>query len=177
MQWREFVFRGKLVGMSQDELQDVFKIREATSATGAFQVFIMPQDIIDNTRRAFNTDETSPTGYPAGEEPTGRYIAPAGRPGCIILYTGDCGQEEIWVNGPSFVRFDMTLKKRFPFGRKASFDLQVDFLNAFNNINFTQVFNPGSGSGIFQITQAYTDINGTFDPGGRLGQVVWRLNF
>jgi hypothetical protein len=177
VQWREFVFRGTLVGMSQDELQDVFKIRYATSAAGAFQVFIMPQDIIDNTRRAFNTDETSLTGYPVGEEPTGRYIAPAGRPGCIILYTGDCGQEEIWVRGPSFVRFDMTLKKRFPFGRKASFDLQVDFLNAFDNINFNQVFNPGGGAGIFQITSAYTDINGTFDPGGRLGQVVWRLNW
>ena len=23
----------------------------------------------------------------------------------------------------------------------------------------------------------YTDINPTFDPGGRLGQIVWRLNW
>jgi hypothetical protein len=164
--------------MTEAELQDVFKIRETHSATTvALQIFILPQDIIDNTRRAFNTDETQLSGYPAGEAPTGRYIAPAGRPGCIILYTGDCGQEEIWVRGPSFVRFDLTLKKRFPFGRKASFDLQVDFLNAFDNINFTQVFNPGSGAGIFQVTSAYTDINGTNDPGGRLGQIVWRVNF
>ena len=177
VQWREFVFRGKLVGMSQSELQDVFKVRFTNTSTGDLAIFMLPQDIIDNTRRAFNTDETSTTGYPAGELPTGRYIAPAGVPGCIILYSGDCGQEEIWVRAPSFVRFDITLKKRFPFGRKGSFDLQVDFLNAFDNINFNHVFNPGSGSGIFQVTSAYTDINGTFDPGGRLGQIVWRINF
>ena len=177
VQWRAFVFRGKMFGMSQAELQDNFKIRFAESATGTTQVFIMPQDIIDNTRRAFNTDEKSVTGYGPDGPPTGRYLAPASSPGCIVLYSGDCGQEEIWVRGPSFVRFDVTFKKRIPFGRKASFDIQFDLLNAFDNVNFTQVFNPGGGNDIFQVTQGYTDINGTFDPGGRLGQVVWRLNF
>jgi len=37
--------------------------------------------------------------------------------------------------------------------------------------------NPGEGSTIFQVTSAYTDINTTFDPGGRIGQVVWRINW
>jgi hypothetical protein len=177
IQWRLFNFRGKVVGMSVDELQDNFKIRYANSPTGLLQVFLMPQDIIDETRKAYNTDETSPTGYSGDGPPSGRYQAPAGGPGCIILYTYDCGQQDTWILGPSFVRFDLTFKKRFPFGRRASFDIQVDMLNAFDNINFTQSFNPGSGGGIFQVTSAYTDVNGTFDPGGRLGQIVWRLNF
>ena len=35
----------------------------------------------------------------------------------------------------------------------------------------------GGAADIFQVTAGFTDINGTFDPGGRLGQIVWRLNF
>jgi hypothetical protein len=178
VQWRSFVFRGKIVGMSLSELEDNFKIRYANHpTTGLLQVFMMPQAIIDETRKAYNTDEKSVTGYSGDGPPSGKYLAPAGGPGCIILYTFDCGQQEHRFLGPSFVRFDITLKKRIPFGRKASFDIQVDFLNAFDNINFNQTFNPGGGSGIFQVTSAYTDVNGTFDPGGRLGQIVWRLNF
>ena len=177
VQWRSFVFRGHMVGMTQDELQDAFKIRFTKTDTGVQQIFIMAQDIIDNTRKAFSTDERSLTRYSGDGPPTGRYLAPTGSPGCIDLFTGDCGEEEIWLRGPSFVRFDITLKKRIPFGRKASFDIQVDFLNAFNNINFNQVFDPGDDDDIFQITSAYTDTNGTFDPGGRLGQIVWRINF
>ena len=177
IQWRLFNFRGKVVGMSVKELQDNFKIRYADGPDGVLQVFLMPQDIINETRKAYSTDERSVTGYGGDGPPSGRYLAPAGAPGCIILYTYDCGQTDTWLLGPSFVRFDITLKKRIPFGRKASFDIQVDFLNAFNNINFNQAFNPGSGGDIFQVTSAYTDVNGTFDPGGRLGQIVWRLSF
>lgn len=46
-----------LVGMTPKELQKAFKIRIYENAvTGATTVFSMPQDIIDSTRRAFNTD-------------------------------------------------------------------------------------------------------------------------
>jgi hypothetical protein len=176
-QWRNFIFRGKMVGMSIDELQNAFQIRFAEGPTGTTQVFLLPQDIIDNTRRAFNTDETSVSGFGGEGPPTGRYLAPTSGPGCVALFTGDCGQEEFFIRGPAFVRFDLTFKKRIPFGRKASFDIQFDVLNAFDNINFNQAFNPSGDAGIFQVTQAYTDINGTFDPGGRLGQLVWRINF
>jgi hypothetical protein len=27
------------------------------------------------------------------------------------------------------------------------------------------------------VTSAYTDINTTFDPGGRIGQIHWRINW
>src|SRR5688572_15732373 len=66
---------------------------------------------------------------------------------------------------------------RSGFGRTASFELDFEVLNVFDNVNFDPAYNPGSGNTIFQVTSGYTDINTTFDPGGRLGQIVWRINW
>jgi hypothetical protein len=179
MQVRDFRVEGmRLVGMTPEELKDVFKIRIERDAAGTVTVFNLPQDIIDNTRRAFNTDPTSPTHYGGDGAPTGRYIAPASTPDCVQVFPGDCGEpHNLYVRSPLFTRFDFSFKKRFPFGRGASFDLQLDLLNVFDNINFNSQFNPGGGATIFQVTSGYTDINTTFDPGGRLGQIIWRLNW
>jgi hypothetical protein len=156
----------------------VFKIRiERDPDTGDTLVFSMPQDIIDNTRRAFNTSPTSPDGYGSEGPPTGRYLAPASTPGCIYLYFGDCGTEQIRVTGPVFSRFDIRLKKLFPFGQRGSVEVNFEMLNVFDTINFEHEFNPGGGSGVFRVTDAYTDINTTQDPGGRIGQIVWRINW
>ena len=46
-------------------------------------------------------------------------------------------------------------------------------LNVFDNINFNPVANPGTGATIFQVTSAYTDASNTYDPGGRLGQLMF----
>jgi len=56
-------------------------------------------------------------------------------------------------------------------------EVMLEVFNAFNNVNFNHQLNPGAGSGIFQVTSAYTDINTTFDPGGRIGQIHWRINW
>ncbi len=169
----------RAVGMSEQDVKDAFKIRIFRDpSSGTVTVFNFPDDIITNTRRAFNTDPTSPTGYPAGEEPVGRYLAPASVPGCVFLFNRDCGtSEQIWVRAPWFSRWDMRLKKRFPFGRTANFELDFEVLNVFDNVNFNPAYNPGSGNTIFQVTSGYTDINTTFDPGGRLGQIVVRFNW
>ena len=179
MQVRDFRVEGmRLVGMSEQDLKDAFAIRVERSAAGTVTVFNLPQDIIDNTRRAFNTDPTSPTHYSADGPPSGRYIAPASFPGCVQVFPGDCGEpHNLYVRSPIFTRFDFSLKKRFPFGRGASFDLQLDLLNAFDNVNFNSQFNPGGDATAFQVTSGYTDINTTFDPGGRIGQIVWRVNW
>ena len=55
-------------------------------------------------------------------------------------------------------------------------------LNVFDTINFNHsVDNYPTPSqrlnDTFRVTSAYTDINTTFDPGGRVGQLVWRLNW
>ena len=171
---------GRLVGMTEQELKDAFQVRTIRDASGAIVVWGLPQDIVDNTRKAWNVDPTSPTGFSADGVPTGRYLAPASRPGCVVVYQGDCDTpHDIYVRGPLFTRFDFSFKKRFPFGRGASFDLQLDLLNAFDNVNFIPTFDvtPANNGTAFQITSGYTDINTTFDPGGRIGQIVWRLNW
>jgi hypothetical protein len=160
--------------MSLDELRDNFKIRidEATKI-----VYTLPQDIIDNTIKAFSTSPTSSTGYGALGPPTGRYLAPANGPDCIQIHRGDCAPADVFVNGPIFTRFDLNVKKRFPIGARRSFELGVDILNLFDAINFNAVAQAGSGATINQVNQAYQDPNVTFDPGGRLMQLVFRFNF
>ena len=168
----------KLFGMSKDELQKNFKIRTASNAEGQITVFSFPQDIIDNTRRAFNTDPASSTGYGGDGAPSGRYIGPASSPGCVAINAGDCGApRQVLLLGPVFSRWDMRFNKKFPFGGRASFDFGLEVLNVFDNINFNHNATPGGGTGTFQVTSAYTDINTTFDPGGRIGQLVLRFNW
>ena len=50
-------------------------------------------------------------------------------------------------------------------------------MNLFEAINFNAVAQAGSGATINQVTQAYQDPNVTFDPGGRLMQLVFRVNW
>jgi hypothetical protein len=167
-------YRGTINGMTAKDVQDAFKIRFSQDANGRTTVFSMTQDIIDESRKAYDTSATSANGYGSNGAPSGRYLAPAGGNGCLYLYIGDCGEQEYYFHMPLFTRFDMTLKKNFALGGKRSFALQFDVLNVFDNINFNHNFNAG---GSWQVTSAYTDVNGTFDPGGRLGQVVFRLNW
>jgi hypothetical protein len=163
-----------LVGMSEDDLQDMFELR--TDPVSGI-IYTLPDDVILNTRRAFDTSATSVTGYGSLGVPEGRYIAPASSIDCVQIFAGDCGPRNIYVRGPVFSRFDLNAKKMFPMGGRKSFVLQVDVLNVFNAVNFNPVFNPGSGGGIMQVSSAYQDVSGTYDPGGRLMQLVFRFNW
>src|SRR4030095_10029131 len=114
----------RLVGMSKDELQDEFKVRITRSATtGNTIVLMMADDIILNTRRAFNTSPTSATGYSDLGVPEGRYIAPANSDGsCIQLKAGDCAPRTLLIRAPFFTRFDIGLSKRFPISGRTNFE-------------------------------------------------------
>jgi hypothetical protein len=167
----------RLIGMTQKELQDAFKLRFDDAAG---EIFHLPQDIIDNTIRAFNVSATSPTGFSEQRGvPTGRYFAPANNGSCIQVVTGDCAPQNVYVTGPMFTRFDVSLVKRIKITENANFELRGEFLNVFNNINFLA----GSNMTNFNdddfglVTSAYRDPNNTQDPGGRLVQIVARFNF
>jgi hypothetical protein len=180
-----------LEGMTVSDLQKEFKIRIERNAAGVTQVWSFPEDIQLNTWAAFSVDPTTPTGYSiARGVPTGRYIRPAGHAGCTPLWRGDCGATDVLLNGPLFSRWDMRVKKRFDLVGRANFELMMEVLNVFDTINFLHAgtssnanselaynINPANGQNTFRVTQAYTDINTTFDPGGRIGQLVWRLNW
>jgi hypothetical protein len=169
----------RLVGMTVEELTKEYYFRVAPNPADPTLtvVSMLPEDIILNTRRAFNTSATTATGYSDLGAPEGRYIAPANSADCIQLKAGDCAPNSVLVRAPWFTRFDISLGKRFDTGRRVNFELRFDLLNAFDNVNFNPVANPGTGATIFQVTSAYSDLSNTFDPGGRLGQIVWRVNW
>jgi hypothetical protein len=162
----------RLVGMTDKELQDVYKIRKTSGI-----VYILPQDIIDNTIKAFNTSATSADGYSSLGAPSGRYFAPANDASCIQVVNGDCAPLNHFVTGPKFVRADLSIVKRTPLAGRATAEVRFDLLNAFNNINFTPVASASSSQTIGQVTSAYRDPNNTQDPGGRLGQLMFRVSW
>lgn len=169
----------RLVGMTADDLQDMYKfyIRE-NPTNGLPTVYMLPDDVILNTRRAFSVSATTLDGYSATlGAPEGRYIAPANSADCLQIRSGDCAPRTLLIRAPFFTRFDIGIRKKFPLHGSMNFELGVDVLNAFDNINFDPVANPGSGANIFQTSTAYTDPSNTFDPGGRLGQLMFRLNW
>ncbi|MGE3345073.1 MAG: hypothetical protein AB7L71_16750, partial [Vicinamibacterales bacterium] len=168
----------RLVGMTVDELTDMYKFYRRTNAsTGRTEVWMLPEDVILNTRRAFSVSSTTDDGYSSLGAPTGRYIAPANSASCIQIVAGDCAPRAVLVRAPWFTRIDIGVTKRFTIKGNMNIEVRGDVLNLFDNINFNPVANPGGGATIFQVTSAYTDASNTYDPGGRLGQLMIRFNW
>ena len=168
----------RLVGMDIDELTSMYKFDiRVDPATGLETVFMLPADVILNTRRAFSVDPSTTTGYSALGAPTGKYIAPANSADCIQIRAGDCAPRTTIVRAPWFTRFDIGMQKRFNVKGNVNFELKMDILNVLDNINFEPVANPGSGATIFQTDDAYRDPSNTYDPGGRIGQLTFRINW
>ncbi len=172
----------RLVGMTRSQLQDAVGMN---FNDGAKFAYFLPQDIIQNTIKAFNTSATAASGYGSAGAPTGRYIAPANYPGCIEAFTGQCGGTQMILYGPHFTRFDISAVKKFRINERANIEFRAEFLNAFNNINFivgsaqndTNSVTNFSSQSFGQVTNAYQDTSTTYDPGGRLIQWVLRINF
>jgi hypothetical protein len=180
----------QLIGMTYKELQDAVGVYRDPDGF----IYLLPKDIRDNTIKAFNLGflinqvtgqpSTVSAAYTTGA-PTGRFIAPAGFGNCAQAINGQCGYANLVLHGPSFFRFDLALAKKIRFTEKINLELRMEFLDAFNNINFQ----PGAAgndvntlgnftSSLFgRMTTAYQDLSTTNDPGGRVGQVVVRLNF
>jgi hypothetical protein len=171
----------KLVGMTADELSREFKIRVyKDQATGSTTVYSMPADIILNTRAAYQSDPTTATGYSTAlGVPSGRYIKPSSDASCVAIYRGDCNAPDIEINGPLYKKVDLRIKKLFPFLGRGSLEVNIEALNAFANINFNHQLNPNpnTSSDTFRVTSAATDVNTSGDPGGRVGQIVFRINW
>jgi Carboxypeptidase regulatory-like domain/TonB-dependent Receptor Plug Domain len=166
----------RLVGMSTDEFKKAFKLRFDDAAKLAY---MLPQDIIDNTVRAFSTSATSTTGYSDQGVPTGRYLAPANGPDCIevassntITGFGDCGVRSLVVAGPPLFRFDLSTSKRIAIKGSTNFEFRAEFLNAFNTPWFEATTgannNTYSNPDNFEVDDAQS---------GRVVQFVFRLNW
>jgi hypothetical protein len=170
----------RLVGMSQKDLQKSIKIQQfattGISATAPVNIYLLPQDIIENTIRAFNVSATSATGYAATGAPTGRYLAPANGPDCIETIAngyGDCGTRTLVVTGPMYSRWDISAVKRTRLVGRTTFEFRADLINAFNHVNF----NP-----VIQSTTNATNadnyrITGVQENSSRVIQLVTRFTF
>jgi hypothetical protein len=128
----------RLVGMDKNELENSFKLRIDPVTQ---QVFMLPQDIIDNTVKAFNVSPTSASGYGAQGAPTGRYLAPADSLDCFEAIRGEgrCGTQSLVVTGPLFKQFDLSVVKRIDIIGRVNAEIRVDALNLFNHVNFAPV--------------------------------------
>jgi hypothetical protein len=133
----------RVVGMSHDEVQDLFKIRKEDDTI----VYAWPQDIIDETIKAYSVSATSPTGYSALGPPSGRYFAPANNPDCIESISngyGDCGVRSLVVTGPMIVNFDLSLRKRVRITNRVTYEFSLDVFNVLNRVNWLPVAGIGN---------------------------------
>ena len=156
----------RAVGMTDEELQSLFKLRFDDAARIIYQ---LPDDIIQNTIKAYSFNAASSTGYSAGV-PTGRYLSPARGADCIALFTEDCAPRDHYVRGARWDKVDMSLVKQVRFTENKNFELRAEFVNAFNEVNFNYSTScTGSGLNICQV--------GGTQGGPRTVQIVVRLNF
>ena len=169
----------RLVGMTKSDLQKMYKFYiKDNPATGIKEVWMLPEDVILNTRRAFSTINTTLDGYSTSlGAPTGRYIAPANSADCIQIRGGDCAPRSLLILAPWFKRFDVGATKRFDLQGRTNVEVRFDVLNVLDTPNFDPVSNPGTSASIFRTTSAYTDASNTYDPGGRIGQLMIRFNW
>ncbi len=170
----------RMVGMTMDEARDIFKLR---FDDGGRKVWMLPQDVIDNTIRAFSVSPTSASGY-SGAAPEGRYFAPANGPDCIEIDNnadyGNCASRSIVLTGPMFSQTDLRLSKRTKLVGRTDIELAMEMLNAFNQANFVPVgigssSQAGQPQGNSIAQYEVTTLTGTNT--SRLIQFVMRVNW
>ena len=139
----------RLNGMSRADVQKAFNLR--FDNTGK-QIYMWPDDIVQNTILAFATSATTASGY-AGTAPAGRYFSPPNGPDCIevaqtgtLTGKGDCGTGTLVLTGPTFKAHDIRFSKRTDVVGRVNIEFAAELLNAFNHPNFTPVNGIGSST-------------------------------
>jgi hypothetical protein len=147
-------------GINQQQLQSMLDIR-APEGTG--QVFYFPASLLDANQQRANS--------------------------AFLLACNTPGQwcQRTFIQGPGFFRADISLLKRTRITETTNVEFRAEFLNAFNNINFlyggsaattaNSVSLQSTTFGRIVSPNAYQDSSTTDDPGGRVVQLVLRINF
>ena len=162
----------RVVGMSMADVQKAFKLRIDAANK---RVYMWPQDIIDNTVKAYSVSATSLTGYSSQGAPSGRYFAPPNGPDCIEVDNGadygDCGVRSLVLTGPRLQQYDLSIAKRVKLVGRSNFEFRVEMLNAFNNHNFIPVAGISDDPTDYEVT----GLTGTNS--ARIIQLVTRINW
>lgn len=183
----------QLVGMSAKDLQKKVgvyynqTITQPNGSTSVANVTFLPADIISNTIRAFTTTPTTVGGYASGQAPTGSFIAPAGYGNCQYRSLSEvCGFRKFVLYGPDFFKIDATVIKKVMIGEKRSVELRVSAFDVLNKTNWRLGGWTGNVNNITAFTGtfgqmlngwSFQDPSGSNDPGGRLIDLMLRLNF
>ena len=167
----------RLVGMTVKDVEKMFNLR--IDGAGR-KVWMLPDDVIQQTIAAFSVSPTSPTGY-AGNPPSGRYFAPANGPDCIEVDSnadyGACASRSVVVTGPIYRQTDLRIAKRTRIGASVNLEFALEALNVFNQVNFQPV-GIGGGTTTFGTNinnYEITMLNGTNT--SRQMQIVSRINW
>lgn len=174
----------RVVGMTLGEFRDAFKLRFDDAGRA---VYMLPQDIVDNTVKAFDVSATSLTGYGASGPPTGRYLGPANGPDCIELAQsnvnrphtgyGDCGARELVTTGPPQVRFDLSIVKRVPVVSRVRAEFRAELLNAFNRPWFVPVGLPDNSNSPYTTADSFKVTALAGETSSRVVQFVTRVTW
>jgi hypothetical protein len=162
----------RLVGMTAADVQDMFKLRYDDAGK---KIWMLPEDVIVETIKAFGVSATSASGFGSLGAPSGRYFAPANGPDCIEVDNGadygECGVRSLVVTGPMFRQHDISVAKRVDLVGRVNFEFRVEMLNAFNQQNFV----PLGGIGSTRANYEVTGLTGTNT--SRVIQLVSRINW
>jgi hypothetical protein len=147
-----------LTGITPDQIQSQLKV-STTELPGA--VLYFPAKLLDPTLSV----------------PNAAFFAPCTTPGQLC--------SKLYVYGPHFFKSDVSLTKITKITERVNFEMRLDALNVFNNPNFyyacgvstspcsISLQTPQFGN----IVGDYSDFNSTQDPGGRVLQLIGRINF
>jgi hypothetical protein len=178
--------------MSAKELQKAVGVYKNQTVNGVVvPVSYLPAAIIENTIKAFTLVNpalfaTNTSGYPAGGVPSGSFIAPAGYGNCQQRTIGQCGFRKLVLFGPNFFKVDAAVIKRIRFDEKRNVEFRVTMFDVLNQTNWRLGGWTGNVNNITAFTGtfgqmgtgwAYTDPSGSNDPGGRLVDLMMRINF
>jgi hypothetical protein len=176
----------RLVGMTEQEFQDMFEFYHVINPTvpdangrPMDRVYMLPQDVIQNSILAlYTTSATTGSGY-AGALPTGRYLAPASGPDCVQYLSGMCPGTEVVrvVTGPMYWKIDMSFVKRIPVVKNVRVEARMDLYNVFDTINFASTTAMGRNVTDWQVTAAARDPSSSQDYGGRITQFGLRVTW
>jgi len=182
-----FNFGGyRLVGMTAQDLQAMFKLRKETDSNGNVRVYMLPKDVIEQSIIALTKQTaTTATGYVNDIVPTGRYLAPASGPDCVQFNVG--GSQPLCpgttnvrkIVGPKYWKVDMSFVKQIGVVKSMRIEARMDLFNVFDTINFVALSVPAtanrSSMSGWEVTSAAADASASQDPGGRITQFGLRF--
>ena len=119
----------RVVGMSEDEVQDLFKMRKESDTI----IYAWPQD--DHRRDDQGLQHERDDRRPATARsvpPSGKYFAPANGPDCIETHQqhyGDCGVQSLVVTGPMVANVDLSVRKRVKIAGRVQYEFSLDIFN------------------------------------------------